>query len=455
MAVAEPPVQPTGPRFLDPTKAPASFDQQLLQAFPADPDLPKPQVVLLMKNTEVAEGVKAHSCVMSVPRRLIVHPQPAPDENGWIFTAPTAEQADSPAENEMVYVQFWCVPLQAAQDAGETLVQQLQPARSAGPSAQTVHLGNAADSAVYVYAPILQWPAMRTRLGLTGGANVVDVATRLMDGTRAGSQTAEVCYAALGASGDAAIPLINKLISDASDHRDAVIEAMGVAQTPAVTQWLIGLTTVDDEKIVRAAQKALLARPRPEATDLYVQWLTEWAGKASVESEILACAAVGAKAAIAPLNQSMGQPYNIREYLLALKVRRQLEGRPVNDDLRGSAGQLVDLIARERSLDDEAREQVNEVMEQITTNGDIEATAAIAVEWALAEPVSRRRRDTLNKAGIYILAQLPPKQRLQMVNHLAAKSCQASERRQLRTLGIRVQAAAAKPKGPPTAKKRD
>ena len=462
VAVAEPPAQPPqGLRSFDASQKPATFDQQLLGAFPADENLPRPQLVLVMKDVVVAEGVKAHSCVVSVPSQLVFSQDPAADagdtdQADWILTTPTTQEADPPPTPRVVYIQFWCVRLTDLEAAGEKLPEQLQPVKSSGGSGgETVHLGNGADCAVFVNAPYLQWPAMRQRLGLTGGANVIDVTLGHLEGARPGSDIAERFYAALAEQGDHAIPAANRLISEDSDHRDAVIEAMGAAETPAITQWLIGLTTVDDKDIVRAAQKALLAKPRPEAVDLYVAWLTEWAGKASVEAEILACAAVGAKAAIGPLNQSMAQPYNIREYLLALKTRRQLEDRPVNDDLRDNAGQLVDLIAQDRSLSGGAREEINEVMEQITTNGDIEATAAIAVELALAEAPSRRRKDTLNKAGVYILAQLPPKQRLQMVDHLAAKSCQPSERRQLRTLGIRVKAAAAKPKAPPTAKQRD
>jgi len=450
VAVADPPAPPSPEHPF--------FVQQLLNAFPPDESLPAPEVEVFLADVQVAKGVTGHTCLVSVPSQLIFGDQPnaGAEKTNWVLTTPPDATWTKPPKPNTLYVQFWCVPLKDYQAVGEHLSGQLRPAKPNGcPQAEIVHLGNGENYAVFACLPRMQWPALQQRLHLAGGADAIDVAVNHLDVTKPTTDLAQRSYAALASGGDQAIEAASYLVSVGSAHRANVIQAMSAAETPAVTKWLSDLTASDDKNVVRAAQKALLARPRPEAADLYVAWLTEWAGQASVEAEMLACATVDAKAALGPLGKVMAQPYNIREYLLALKIRRQLEGRPVSDDLRNNAGKLVNTLAQKRSMTRQARVETNEVIDQITTSGDIEATAAIGVELAMADSPTLPRRATLNKAGVYILAQLPPKQRLQMVNHLAAKSCQPAERRQLRTLEARVKAEAAKPKGPPTAKKRD
>jgi hypothetical protein len=209
----------------------------------------------------------------------------------------------------------------------------------------------------------------------------------------------------IGAIGPPALAAIDKAITDRLPQRADLVKGMRRSQDEAVTKWLVHLLTSRDHDVAQAARSALLMEARKEATDFYVRWLAEGAGKRSVESELRVCRKLKARAAAASLPKVLAAPASLDEYRLALEMSHEFAGRPaVPATLLAAEKEILESGYNNRT-EPEQMAIVERAVHTILTAGDPEDAAAIGMSMAVF--TSKGGPGKIRVAGMQILRDLP------------------------------------------------
>lgn len=328
------------------------------------------------------------------------------------------------------YTQLWWVPLNSARVPGNPTKELLEPAYSLTHRyhRELVWLGEAEGFSWYAYMPIYEWIQLRKSIELKHGDDVLAGATRGLGIEDQGNMTANSVEGFLIGAGPAAIPYMKATLT--APHFDRALRVLGMIADPQAFALLMTSSQSTNQNLARVARHVLVHNVRPEAEELYFEWLGSDIGKAPVFQLLQACAKVN-KLRLNPfLPRILSTPKSRFEFRHAFELSRELSDQGIPPDLLQAEEQIKTHGSRGNHNYDEPK--VNAAVTLLSTASDVEAAAHLAISLACA--VTKGDWRPVNDAGISILSQLPQSQARPLVQALVAHCDDAWTRNQLRKL---------------------
>ncbi len=300
--------------------------------------------------------------------------------------------------------------------APAALKSQIRWQRSNSPyHTREVCLGEGHGYVWFTRATIDRQEYLRRQLKLEGGDERIELIIDGLSVEDTGSNTSNSCRPLLAHFGDGALPYLEKTIARTSgDQRLRVVGSLAYIRTPQATALLKKLANSEDQHLRNSAYYALIHLPiRQSARQTYIAML---GNHRYVHQVCEACVELDWQEALPVLRDLIRQPRNFREFEVATRTRRALEGSPVPEALLQAEQTLRKLMRPD--LDPKARQQIADARALLINSKDAEAANLAALSLALF--VTKGNNAPVNAAGLEILLSRPRRSTLDFLTALSS-----------------------------------
>jgi len=228
-------------------------------------------------------------------------------------------------------------------------------------------------------AQIFWQDCLRTKVGLAGGEDRLEVIAEGLGIEDKGNCTANTSIGLVGRIGAPALPYVKRAIERnmATDPSHAVVSLAGIHEDEC-TQFLIELYQSGDQRVTDAAGYALIHKPyREAAKNVYFDLLRR---QKHTRYACEACLQFGWKDSMPVLEQVIAAPRTWYDYRAAFEAARSLRGQPMPEDLV-SAERVIEASAFRDSR--ATADEIGAAKAAILANADKSAAAVIGVSLAL------------------------------------------------------------------------
>ena len=316
------------------------------------------------------------------------------------------------------HMQFWVLHVSSKNGFPEKTKNILTPEDKPNKyHRELAFLGVKDGLAWFSYSPIYYWVFIQRELGFTGGDDPIAAAIRgtIIDDT--GCMTRNSCYPIISDAGTKAIPYLENAIKENHSELYYLIWAF-YSMEPGAVKWLMLQTVSTNHIIATASRQNLIFRPRKEAIQLYLKWLSDDAGKKDVTEILKDCRTLEVHDIKEPLLKVLSSPYSVYEYRIAFEMRRELVGKPVPKELIDAEKKICKLgFGRKEEID---TLKLSDLIDVIVKSNDYDAAAAIGI--SLATFFTKGNVDSIRESGITILSSLPNGKGL-ILARLICKTC--------------------------------
>ena len=315
------------------------------------------------------------------------------------------------------HLQLWAVSLANHPQAGAALKDLLlltpEPHEY---YRELAFLGRGQGRAWYAFMPIYEWVPLQKQWRLESGDDPLAAAARGLDVVDRGHMTANSMDSFLTDAGTNAFPYLRPVLESTNSYRGLGI----LARIPGweATAWLLRCARSTNAPLAANTRHLLTFYARPEAEEIYFQWLKEDAGKVSTLTLLDTCAKIN-KPRVGPfLLRILTSPRDPYELRTAFELSRSLAGRNIPADLMQAEGTIKRHGYRSGPNYDPAK--VDQAVTVLSQTQDTEAAAQIGLSLVLATTKGDWR--PANDAGWRILKDLPHDQGRRLAKTLFA-SC--------------------------------
>jgi len=277
---------------------------------------------------------------------------------------------------------------------------------------KTVHLGRGMGLDWYACATLCDQELLREPLALEGGDDRLALLTEGIFVQDKGTWTSLLCMSLLARAGDRAIPYVKAVVEKRKDG-DKAIFALAYIRTPAATEYLQSVYAAEATRALAAY--ALIQPPlRPSAKGQYLDMLARrvrvfeprqncvrlWEDSLTLISE--ACVQFQWKDALPLVSEIYLRPKSLREFEAAFEAKRELEGRPVSNEIKQ---------ARQKFHPSATQEEYDRFRNILLKSPDTESAVVVAILlYDLGGKLSDKDRSRVRQFSRDVLSRLPRKQ---------------------------------------------
>jgi hypothetical protein len=373
----------------------------LLFAAQQAPNIPYNCDLVLQQTVRLNNQVQAESYLFkktewllkSVPQSFLLSSQM--DKEARQLTEPERIKVMDKFED---HTQIWTVSLQKYPQANADLKSLLHPTEQSNRyHRELAYLGHDQTQAWYAYMPIYQWTELQRTLKLAGGDDPLEAAARGLAVNDLGTMTRNSVGSIFYEAGPKAVPYLEKLLH--TTDAVAALNVLATIQTKEATQLMIKTATESNQEQAKSARNLLQFYPRPDANEIYFQWLDDQAGKEPLDQLLQVCSNLDAKRTTKFLPRILENPKSLREYRLTFELTRTASGQGIPKRLLELEQEIKTFGYASSTNYDQAK--VDDAVAEVLRSSDPEAAAVIGLSLAAATTKGDWR--PANHAGVSIL----------------------------------------------------